>query len=461
MQFDDDSENGRQLQEVGRLVNQGFICISDSEPDEDEVVIVEPQAISPNVSSEPQNASCRSASTALQFPNGVVRLTRMLNEPPAPDKTVTLADIIQKHALKKALLSTYVLDMDWLQPHFLPNTKLVVVTHYNPKEERSGIYQTEDGKVTMVHPRFGYKQMYPMFHSKIMILWYESHVRLVVSSANLVNVDWDILQNIVFIQDLPLMDEAKPDQGEFKKTLECALKDMSVPDPVIEQLDFVDFSKVQAHLVTSVPTAKGWRYLNSPSYGIVRLSEICRRLPKVNRLQFYSSSMGRLTPEYLEKFWNSAVGKCRLTEDMDFQVGFHTRQQGDMNKFGEISCASMKFPSAYYQNPQYPRYCLYKIQTRVPNTLAHAKVMLGTNPETGKGWMYLGSHNFTPGAWGNLRGEHDLFVNNYELGVVLPGIEIESTDDGDSVKWNGSWVPLPFRYRWEKYSDHDIPLMDC
>jgi len=39
------------------------------------------------------------------------------------------------------------------------------------------------------------------------------------------------------------------------------------------------------------------------------------------------------------------------------------------------------------------------------------------------GWAYIGSHNFTPSAWGNLSGSsfNPVFnITNYEIGVVFP-----------------------------------------
>lgn len=39
------------------------------------------------------------------------------------------------------------------------------------------------------------------------------------------------------------------------------------------------------------------------------------------------------------------------------------------------------------------------------------------------GWAYVGSHNFTPSAWGTLSGSSFnpiLNITNYELGVVFP-----------------------------------------
>ncbi|KAK7438231.1 hypothetical protein VKT23_018162 [Stygiomarasmius scandens] len=39
------------------------------------------------------------------------------------------------------------------------------------------------------------------------------------------------------------------------------------------------------------------------------------------------------------------------------------------------------------------------------------------------GWVYLGSHNFTPSAWGTVSGSAFnpvLNIRNYELGIVFP-----------------------------------------
>ncbi|KAJ7193807.1 phospholipase D/nuclease [Mycena pura] len=51
-------------------------------------------------------------------------------------------------------------------------------------------------------------------------------------------------------------------------------------------------------------------------------------------------------------------------------------------------------------------------------------------------WLFVGSHNFTPSAWGTLSGSGfnpQLSVNNYELGVV---VRLETPDDVDAaVAW--------------------------
>ncbi|EEB97729.1 hypothetical protein MPER_02893, partial [Moniliophthora perniciosa FA553] len=39
---------------------------------------------------------------------------------------------------------------------------------------------------------------------------------------------------------------------------------------------------------------------------------------------------------------------------------------------------------------------------------------------TSLGWAYIGSHNFTPSAWGTLSGSSFNPIWNYELGIVFP-----------------------------------------
>ncbi|KIJ06061.1 hypothetical protein PAXINDRAFT_57820, partial [Paxillus involutus ATCC 200175] len=36
------------------------------------------------------------------------------------------------------------------------------------------------------------------------------------------------------------------------------------------------------------------------------------------------------------------------------------------------------------------------------------------------GWAYVGSHNFTPSAWGTLSGSGFSPLVNYELGILFP-----------------------------------------
>ncbi|KAJ2781490.1 hypothetical protein GGI15_003206 [Coemansia interrupta] len=434
-----------------------------------------------SVSSQPDSAE-------LPFPEGVVRLTQVLGTP-VSSNSISLAAILQKDTLRKALMTTFVLDLDWLVSHVSQSTKLVVVTHYDKSKGNSGILQSDSGRIMIVHMDYG-MQRWPVMHSKLMLLFYDNYVRFVASSANLFAIDWTVLENIVFIQDFPYIQEGQKlaAKCDFGVDLVNALKDLSVPEQVIKQLDRVDFSAAKVHIVTSVPTTQDSRRRHAKSYGLIRLKEVANKMrcaldsidmaPWFNAsLYCYGSSMGKISLDYLRDFYLCALGTTqpsyKLIKDSgelsaadianNVFVGFHTQDQGNNNKYGDVPRNSIKFKLDMYFDESYPSQRLYKITPEEPNVLVHAKVFLSRFGKAGeRGWIYLGSHNFTPGAWGTIKcvdRPATKYINNYEFGVILPNVKFESMFGRDTVTWNGSKVPLPFKLRWEQYGQADIPCM--
>ncbi|KAJ1815175.1 hypothetical protein LPJ56_004643, partial [Coemansia sp. RSA 2599] len=467
----DDDVSKKQLEEFDKLIDDGAILISDS--DSSDLDNTEPTT-SPSRLIPTSTPVAAESADPLPYPNGVVRLTKTVDSKESPD-TITMAELVQRQKVQKVLVTTFVLDMQWLLAHFSGNTKIVVVAHYNPTVESPGVWQTDGGRVTVVRPAFGGLQR-PIMHSKIMLLFYADYVRFVASSANLFDVDWTVLQNIVFIQDFPLHG-GRQRVSRFGSDLRGALRDLCVPEQVIGQLDDTDFSKAKAHIVTSVPSKLDEGRKHCAKYGVVRLHEVCQKMKgSVDPLDLgswfnatlycYGSSMGKLTFSYLRDFYLCALGtshsEYRRQKSLDtapavlaqnVNVGFHTQDQGNQNRFGHIPRECIKFHSTYYFDEQYASSRLYKIEPAVDGVLVHAKVMLARYGEKGsKGWVYLGSHNFTPGAWGyaNLGQRMKLrYLNNFEFGVVLPDVSFESWFGRDSVRWNGSGIPLPFKLKWE------------
>ncbi|KAJ1722410.1 hypothetical protein LPJ53_003169 [Coemansia erecta] len=435
-----------------------------------------------------ESVSSQPDSTEPSFPEGVVRLTQVLGTPISPN-SISLAAILQKDILRKALMSTYVLDLDWLVSHISQSTKLVVVSHYDRSKGVSGILQSDSGRIMIVHMDYGSQRM-PVMHSKLMLLFYDNYMRFVASSANLFAIDWTVLENIVFIQDFPYIQEGQKlaAKCEFGVDLVNALKDLSVPKQVIEQLDRVDFSAAKVHIVTSVPSLQDQRRRHAKSYGLIRLKEVAAKMRRTldpldmapwfdASLYCYGSSMGRITSNYLKDFYLCALGTTQPSYNLikntkmssaaeiskKVFVGFHTQDQGNNNKFGDVPRNSIKFHMNMYFDENYPSQRLYKITPEEPNVLIHAKVFLSRFGEMGeRGWIYLGSHNFTPGAWGTIKYGIEpttRYLNNYEFGLILPDVKFESMFGRDTVTWNGSKVPLPYKLKWEQYGQADIPCM--
>ncbi|KAJ2313273.1 hypothetical protein H4S02_001907 [Coemansia sp. RSA 2611] len=400
----------------------------------------------------------------LPYPEGTVKLTRMRGEPANGDN-VTLRDVLQPAELRKALVTSFVVDMEWLLAHIREGTKLVVVKSYDPQSEPPGVQQTRGGQLTIVHPKFG-RTRYPVMHSKLMLLFYPTYVRFVASSANLIDVDWSELQNMVFMQDMPLNTNRTFAETVFGTMLGQALRDLSVPEPVVEQLRHVDMSRVTVRVVTSVPSLRGGARAHAQAYGLARLAQVARELGRMDPLSTdvycYGSSLGPLTTQYLWDFYSSALGlgPSAAAGAPRVKIGFHTDMQGAANRFGETARQCIKCRVDLARDAGFPRAALHVVEAAVARTLVHAKVvMVRTGAQHERGWVYVGSHNFTSGAWGRLnRARTGLaYVNNYEFGVVLPNVRFESVFGRDTVSWQGGRIPLPFRLKWTAYTDSDTP----
>ncbi|KAJ2751758.1 hypothetical protein IWQ56_006834, partial [Coemansia nantahalensis] len=218
------------LEQLGEVDDDEIICISDGDADAQSVVEcvsgteagAEPrgskrkaetpprspqrqqhEAAAHGTAKNPRHEQRAQAPVQLPHPEGVVRLTQLAGEKRDRNTWYTFRDVVQPEALRKAVVTTFVLDMGWLRAQLGAGTKLVVVKSYSPGAEPRGVFQADGGRVTVVHPEFG-AQRFPIMHSKIMLLFYDSYVRFVASSANLIEIDWSVLGNIVFIQDVPL-----------------------------------------------------------------------------------------------------------------------------------------------------------------------------------------------------------------------------------------------------------------
>ncbi|KAJ2776107.1 hypothetical protein H4R18_005845 [Coemansia javaensis] len=466
--FADDAEPENRLQEFDEMVRSGVICISDGSSDVEYIADVE-HTPGNGAAADPQ---------ALPHPEGVVRLTHMVGERMDRATSYTLRDVMQPEILRKAVLTTFVLDLDWLLAQLRADTKVVLVESYKPAEQPPGVVQTEGGRITLVHPRFGKQQQFPIMHSKLMLLFYDSYVRFVASSANLLEVDWTVLQNIVFIQDVPLDAARTFPHTRFGDDLACALRDLSVPEPVVAQVAHMDLSRVAIEIVTSVPTTSGRGFAHANAHGMVRLGQVADRLHRGcladvfdrdnTALYCYGSSMGRIDNGYLRSFYSHIVGSTDHAwpaTETRVMVGFHTDAQGTDNRFGLVSRHSIRCDPEMYRADGFPTHALRKIEPAVARTLVHAKVILARmGPAQSRGWMYLGSHNFTPGAWGRARfpaSRGGGYINNYEFGIVIPDVRFETMFGRDSVTWNGARVPLPFRLAWSRYDESDVPCFTC
>ncbi|KAE9399899.1 phospholipase D/nuclease [Gymnopus androsaceus JB14] len=216
-----------------------------------------------------------------------------------------------------------------------------------------------------------------------------------------------------------------------------------------------DWSKVKVHLVPSVAGKhEGWP--NVIQTGHTRLMKTVRGMglatgrganEKKLELEYQGSSIGQYTTQWMNEFYHSAKGESAQDwldkpksrrEKLPYpemKVLFPTLATVRSSQHEERGGGTIFLRRAQWEARNFPRQLFYDSRSKAGNTLMHTKMIITTvssqKPSSSKrevinvdtdsdsdteddddievidnyvGWAYLGSHNFTPSAWGTLSG---------------------------------------------------------
>ncbi|KAF9449699.1 phospholipase D/nuclease [Macrolepiota fuliginosa MF-IS2] len=232
-----------------------------------------------------------------------------------------------------------------------------------------------------------------------------------------------------------------------------------------------DWSKVKAHLVPSIAGKhEGWPSVIKT--GHPRLMMAVRKMglrtgkgPRNDNLiiECQGSSLGSYTTQWMNEFHWSARGESaedwldepkRRREKLPFppvKVVFPTKRTVQASALGEPGGGTIFCRRRQWAAKNFPRDKFYDSKSKGGPVLMHSKMIIATTQrvshssansrtedsdtedddsddevkiiEPAAGWAYVGSHNFTPSAWGTLSGSAFnpiLNVTNYELGIIFP-----------------------------------------
>ncbi|KAJ7065456.1 tyrosyl-DNA phosphodiesterase-domain-containing protein [Mycena amicta] len=456
-----------------------------------------------------------------RFDTGIVIPTFTTYANPRADgrESITFQDVLgidktPDTTLELAMLASFGADYTWLAPHFPANVPVIVVAATG-SEERGPTTSRPFPNENWVQTSPQMKQHICM-HMKYIILLYKSgRLRVVVSTANLLGLDWSGLENAVFIQDVYLRSDSSPGrlgdgstpnskghstsfntEDGFANILESVLEATNI-EPALQAVrqknprlrltaisdisELWDWRGVRAELVASIPGKhQGWKAIRRTGHprlmcavdalGLRVNSGSSSKTPVLS-LECGGSSIPAYTTQWVTQFYVSASGdRASLREHLNLsenkrkqapyppgvKVIFPTRKgvlQAGGHGAGSLFCTRKK-----WEAKNFPRSAFYQSQSRAGSTLMHTKMIIASFSDKQRrtsgasdaaGWMYVGSHNFTQHAWGNLTGNEDspvLNVNNYELGVVLP---LQTPPELDKMS---AWERPP-----RKYGSDDVP----
>ncbi|CAG8806381.1 38287_t:CDS:2, partial [Gigaspora margarita] len=425
---------------------------------------------------------------------------------------VKLEDLLQKDHLKTAFLSALDVDWDWLLTKLPENILIVIAKHWDSGQEAEGVYILPDTNILLVHPPLSNAQI-GCFHAKLMLLFFDGWMRVVVASGNLIPYDWETNENVIFVQDFPIVQATGSNNRNlhpFAKDIKDFILAIGLKNHIVNKFSQYDFSRAKAKLVASIPGAyKGIEDMKK--YGHGRLCKVIQEVCGQNEniiLECQASTIGSLNVDFLHEFYRSASGidpleisKPHAKKGQGVEIPlpqitmvYPSNRIVSFSKYPQAADAALFFGKSDYELHAFPKEIIRNCVSKRDGILIHSKFVLArytqqeqpTNSQkrqkTNKlnsddihgssddkaeftrksyvsketvinpirGWYYCGGKIYTSRE---TKGPQ-LRINNWELGVFFP-IRGSENDQGDWFTENG--VPVPYRRPPGRYDLNETP----
>ncbi|KIJ10133.1 hypothetical protein PAXINDRAFT_86497, partial [Paxillus involutus ATCC 200175] len=434
------------------------------------------------------------------FWDGELRPTANRHSQPREDGRATfrLTEILgPKIDISFAIISSYSTSVSWIYEFFDPYTPVILISQPD-----------QSGRATIKNVFPNWIMTVPFLRNRrgcqhMKIFYKTGRLRVVISTANLIDYDWRDIQNAVWLQDVPPWSQPLPhdskDVDDFPSMMQKVLHVVNVRPALANMLandhpklplqsihdlrSKWDFSKVHAKLIPSIAGKhEGWPAViqTGHTHLMKAVRDLGLRTGKGRAAKELSvecqqgSSIGTYSTQWLNEFHFSARGESAdewLNEPRNrrsklpwpaVKIIFPSLKTVRASALGEPGGGTMfcrtnqwewaKFPRELFHNSNSAGGCVLmhtkmiiatfrqkstpfagssKSVTKARSTAQSSETKSETEPQEDAveainepiGWAYIGSHNFTPSAWGTLSGSGFnpvLNLVNYELGILFP-----------------------------------------
>jgi hypothetical protein len=265
-------------------------------------------------------------SSTLQYPHGAVKQTWAFGHPRS-GRDIKIEEVLQPSSLKSAVLSAFQWDFDWLFPKMdTKRTSFVLVMQAKYDSQKRQLSADFNGipNVRLCFPSM--EGQINCMHSKLMLLFYEEHMRVVVPTGNLRPHDWGesggVMENTVFLIDLPRSNLAttagqQQQQPQFAEDLFYFIKAQGLPEDVVRRVYEHNFSGTIGlgfvHTIGGVHADLSWKLTGHCGLGrtVAGLGLISKKAVEVD---YVTSSVGSLNAEFLRSMYLAAQGDDGLSE---------------------------------------------------------------------------------------------------------------------------------------------------
>ncbi|KAF1002807.1 tyrosyl-DNA phosphodiesterase 1 isoform X1 [Apium graveolens] len=441
------------------------------------------------------------------------RLMKVKDLPPwANTNAVSIGDVVQGN-IQVALLSNYMVDIDWLTSACTTLTKVPHVLVIHGEGDGTLEYMKRKKFANWILHKPPLPISYGTHHSKAMLLVYPQGVRIIVHTANLIYVDWNNKSQGLWMQDFPWKNSNASNKGSgFENDLVDYLTALKLPEfsvslPGLGNCSInasffrrFDYSSATVRLIASVPgyhsgsSLKKWGHMKLRT--VLQESTFDQQFRKAP-LVYQFSSLGSLDEKWMTELASSM--SSGVSEDQKpLGVGeplIIWPSVEDVRCSLEGYAAGNAIPSPQ-KNVEKEFLKKYWAKWKASHSgrchaMPHIKTFARYNGQN-LAWFLLTSSNLSKAAWGALqKNNSQLMIRSYELGVLfLPskwqGCSFSCTDNGNQVmgkcesakaseaektklvtlSWEGNrntesseviTLPVPYELPPQRYSSEDIP----
>jgi Tyrosyl-DNA phosphodiesterase len=262
-------------------------------------------------------------SSTLQYPTGIVKQTWVFGHPRST-RDIKIEEVLQPSSLQAAVLSAFQWDFDWLFPKMhTKRTSFVLVMQAKYESQQKHLRSDFEGipNVRLCFPSM--EGQVNCMHSKLMLLFHEEYMRVVIPTGNLRPHDWGenggVMENTVFLIDLPRSSVATTaeQRPQFAEDLLYFIKAQRLPDDVIRKVFEHDFSRTAdlgfVHTIGGVHTGDSWKLTGHCGLGRT-IAGLGLGSKSGIEVDYVTSSVGSLNEEFLRSIYLTAQGDDGLSE---------------------------------------------------------------------------------------------------------------------------------------------------
>lgn len=255
----------------------------------------------------------------------------------ARHEDVTIEEVLQRDDLTLAVISAFQWNLDWLFSKLdIDSTDLLLIMGVKGESLKQ---QCQEEASRMPRLRLCFAPMdtaVQIMHSKMMLLFHPTYLRIVVTTANLVPHDWGetgVMENMVFLIDLPRIEKPREQTTFFQTNLMGYLDAVGLDQSLRQSLVNFDFSRTRdlafVHSIGGVHTGEEMGRTGFCGLGLAIRElglEVLDGSPVT--VDYVTSSLGSAHLDFLQNLYMACQGDDGLTQ--------HRWKQNIITKSGEL-----------------------------------------------------------------------------------------------------------------------------